>query len=337
MDSKDHNEDQKPENQKPEGQQPDANNPQQDPLNEYAPKKESKNRMPIFIVIGVVLLAVLLFFFIQNQKLKKEVETNQQNLNQTVLQLDSISNELDKKILEIQRLGGDIDTLQQVKAELEREKKALLSTRNANRSNIARLRDKVKGYEELLVMKDEEIKTLKKQNEVLLNENTSLKTEKNQLTDSISNLAENTNQLSEKVAIASRLKASGVTVYAVNKRGKEREDEFRNRHIEKLKIAFNVEENQVAPVEGKEILVRIIAPDNNVLFDVTRGSGSFNYEGREMFYTAKKEILYDRSKQQVSLLYDKGSEYAEGKYRVEIYTDNYLMGKGSFIVKSGFF
>jgi cell division protein ZapB len=297
------------------------------------PEPKKSKRLPILIVISFVLIAVLLFFFIQNQQLKKEVETGQKELNQTVLQLDSISNELDNKIIEIQQLGGDIDTLLLVKKELEEEKRKLLSSDRANRSTITRLREKVAGYEELLVMKDEEIKVLKKQNEVLLNENTVLKTEKNQLADSITNLAENTDKLSEKVALASRLKASGVRIFAVNRRSKEREGEFRNRHIEQLRIAFRVEENPVAPVEGKELLIRIIAPDKNVLFDVTRGSGSFTFEGREMFYTAKKEILYDKTAQQISLFYDKGSGYAEGKYDVEIYTDEYLMGRGSFIVK----
>ena len=100
-----------------------------------------------------------------------------------------------------------------------------------------------------------------------------------------------------------------------------------------MRIEFTVNENKVAPIEGKGLLVRVIAPDNNVLFDVTRGSGSFNFEGREMFFTAKKEILYDRSSQKVTLLYDKGSEYELGQHTVEVYTDDYLMGRGSFVVK----
>ena len=122
-------------------------------------------------------------------------------------------------------------------------------------------------------------------------------------------------------------------IFAVNSNGKERETEFRNRHIENLRIEFTVNENKVAPIEGKGLLVRVIAPDNNVLFDVTRGSGSFNFDGREMFFTAKKEILYDRSSQMVTLLYNKGSEYELGQHTVEVYTDDYLMGRGNFVVK----
>ena len=304
----------------------------QENLQQYAPKKDS-NRLPLFIVLGVVLLGLLIFFVFQNQGLKEEVADTQMELNRAVLQLDSIGSELDKKILEIQKLGGDIDTLLLVKAELENEKRQLLATNKANRSVIASLKDKVDGYQELLLIKDEEIKQLKAQNEVLLTENTVLKTEKNQLQDTISTIKQTTQKLSEQVAVASQLQVTGMKVFAVNANGKERETEFRNRHIENLRIEFTIAENKVAPIEGKELLVRVIAPDNNVLFDVTRGSGSFTYEGREMFYTARKEILYDRNSQKVSLLYNKGSEYAIGKHTVEVYTDDYLMGTGSFVVK----
>ena len=309
-----------------------VNQEDQKSVEDLAPK-EIKNRVPIFIGIAVILAIVLLFFFIQNRNLKEEVETSQAELNETVLQLDSIGSALDAKILEIQKLGGDIDDMLVVKAELEAEKKKLLTTNKANRNVISSLKDRVDGYQELLIQKDKEIVQLKAQNDVLLTENTTLKTEKNQLSESISTISKTATRLTEQVAIASQLKVTGMKIFAVNKKGREREAEFRNRHIANIKIEFMVNENKVAPIEGKELLVRVIAPDKNVLFDVTRGSGSFNFEGRELFYTAKKEILYDRSGQKVSLLYDKGSEYAIGQHMVEVYTDEYLMGKGSFVVK----
>ncbi len=301
-------------------------------LEEFAPKSD-KNRMPIFIGIAFVLMSVLLYFFLQNRSLKEEVVETQAELNQAVLQLDSIGSALDKKILEITRLGGDVDTLLLIKAELEGEKRKLLTTNRRDKNAIDELKNKVDGYQELLIIKDQEIKVLKAQNEVLFTENTTLKVEKNQLSDSIFSLAENRDQLSEQVAIASKLKVTGMKIFAVNAKGKEREGEFRNRHVDNLRIEFTVNENSVAPIEGKELLLRVIAPDNNVLFDVTRGSGSFNFEGREMFYTVKKEILYDRSSQKVILLYNKGSEYALGRHAVEVYTDDYMMGRGSFVVK----
>jgi hypothetical protein len=49
-----------------------------------------------------------------------------------------------------------------------------------------------------------------------------------------------------------------------------------------LKIEFNIAENNVAPIEGKKIIVRIIDENNQVIFDVARGSGTFivQWQGR---------------------------------------------------------
>jgi len=308
-----------------------AQNPSTNPSEIEQPKK---NRTPVFIIITILLLAAVIFFFYQNQKLEEESKRQQQEIATTILQMDSISTELDIRIQTIKELGGNIDTLEALKAELEADKKQLLVDAEYQRGRIERLNDRVDGYKELLLMKDEEIKELKVMNEQLTEENTTLKVEKNQLSDSIRRLEQNKQELAEKVATASRLEIGGMSINAISDRGKERDGgEYRNRHIEQLKIQFTVLENEIAPIEGKELLLRVVAPDGNVLFDVSRGSGSFTFENRELFYTAKQEILYDRNSQQVSFLYNKGSEYAIGQHKVEVYTDDYLMGKGNFVVK----
>ncbi|MEQ8809213.1 MAG: chromosome segregation protein SMC, partial [Imperialibacter sp.] len=217
-----------------------------------------------------------------------------------------------------------------VKEQLEKEKEAI---RTRSNREIGQLKARVEGYRELLVAQDEEITKLKAINEKLLTENTGLKVEKNELTASIRDLNQSKNKLEEKVALASQLKVENMVVSAVNSRGKETVGEFKNRQVESIKVTFNIAENKVAPVDGKDVLVRIVAPDGNVLFDVTRGSGTFIFDNREMYFTAKQEILFDNTRQKLSFLYNKGSEYALGIHKVEVYTDGYLMGAGSFTVK----
>ena len=292
-----------------------------------------KNRAPIFIGVFVILIGVIAFFIWQNQELEKERARQEQEISETYLKLDSISSELDDRIQTIEELGGEIDTLLVLKEELENDKKSLLVREKNQRAQINRLNERVSGYRELLLVKDEEIKQLKVINEQLAEENTTLKVEKNQLNESISELQKNAEALATQVATASKLTIEGLIVYAVNSNGKERASEFRNRHISQLKVQFTVLENEIAPIEGKDILLRITGPDGNVLFDVTRGSGSFTFEGRELFFTAKQEILYDKNSQLVTYIYDKGSDYDIGQHKVEVYTDEYLMGTGSFMVK----
>ncbi len=289
-----------------------------------------------YLIIGATLLVLataIIILLVQKSNLEQEKAEQELALSTAYIQLDSISNELDERILTISRLGGEIDTLLAVKQRLEEEKTDLLNREKSKDLTIRNLRDKVEGYQELLVMKDEEIKQLTQINEQLMTENSDLKVETQELSQTIQQTAKEKDELSAKIAIVSRLKLEGMTIFAVNASGRERDDEFRNRHIDQLKIQFTVAENAVAPIEGKELLVKITAPDGNVLFDVTRGSGTFMFKGREMFYTAKKEILYDRNSQQVTVFYDKGSEFDIGIHNVEVYTDEYLMGSGTFVIK----
>jgi len=80
-------------------------------------------------------------------------------------------------------------------------------------------------------------------------------------------------------------------------------------------------------------MIRIVDENGQVLFDVARGSGTFLFNGKEEFYTESQDVLFDNTKQKLSFLYDKGSEYASGTYKLEVYTDDYLMGAGQFTVK----
>jgi len=297
-----------------------------------APKKSKTSVIIIALLSIVIIIQFVKIYLDRNEKqvLIVEKATTEEELATTKVRLNEIKVELENKIAEIEKLGGDVSDLQKAKQEIETE---LKRTRRANGQVIKELKDRVEGYEELLKLKDEEIDKLKSVNKVLLSENVGLKTEKNQLGDSISRLTQTKEELATKVTIASQLKAENIKIVALNDRGKEKESPFRSRQVGKLKIDFNLAENNVAPVEGKKIMVRIVDQNGQVLFDVARGSGTFMYNGKEEFYTASQEILFDNTKQKLSYLYDKGSDYTAGSYLLEVYCDGYKMGSGKFEVK----
>ena len=244
--------------------------------------------------------------------------------------LTEINAEHDEKIAQVEKLGGDVTDLQQAKGEIEEE---LRRNKRATGKEIKALKDRVEGYEMLLKNKDEEIAKLQSVNKELLTENKSLKTQQNRLGDSLNRLSQSKEELATKVAIASQLKAENIRIVSLNDKGKERTSPFRSKQISQLKIEFNLAENSVAPIEGKKIMIRVIDENDQVLFDVARGSGTFIFNGKEEFYTAAQEVLFDNTRQKLTFLYDKGSEYAEGTYALEIYTDDYMMGRGEFAVR----
>ena len=297
-----------------------------------APKRSNRNAIIIAILSIVVVVQGIKIYLDtkEKQQINTDLTSTRQELATTEQRLREIGAELDQKIAEITKLGGDVTDLEKAKSDIEAE---LNRSRRATGQEIKALKDKVEGYEMLLKNKDEEIQKLQSVNKELLTENTTLKVEKNTLGDSINRLSQSADALATKVAIASQLKIENFSIVALNDRGKERQSPFRARQIAQLKVEFNIAENNVAPVEGKKIMIRIIDENGQVLFDVARGSGTFLLNGKEEFYTASQEILFDNTKQRLSFLYDKGSEFAEGSYTLEVYADDYIMGRGEFVVK----
>ncbi len=298
-----------------------------------APKKNNTKTVIVIAIMAVVIIVQFVKIVLDSKERNQVVTvltSTEQELATTRQRMSEIRDELDAKIAEVEKLGGDVADLEKARAELDMELKRAI---RATGKEIKTLKDKVEGYELLLRNKDEEIAKLKLVNTELLSENQNLKTQQNKLADTISQLNQSKQELASKVAIASQLKAENIKIVALNDRGKERDSPFRARQISKLKVDFNLAENEVAPIEGKKIMIRVLDENGQVLFDVNRGSGTFMYNGKEEFYTASQDILFDNTRQKLSFLYDKGSEYAEGDYILEIYADDYKIGSGQFTVK----
>src|SRR6267378_761002 len=206
---------------------------------------KSSNRTGIIIALLSIIVIVQSVKIYLDYKDKVEIKEQKANVEEelasTMQRLTEIKTELDQKIIEIEKLGGDVTELQKAKAEVESQLK-----RNVVRSakEIQQLKDKVEGYEELLKIKDDEIEKLASVNKVLYSENKTLKTKQNVLGDSINQLSRSKDELATKVALASQLKAENVGVKSVNSKGKERDSPFRNRQLTKLKVDFNIAENK---------------------------------------------------------------------------------------------
>ncbi|GAB1445517.1 MAG: chromosome segregation protein SMC [Cyclobacteriaceae bacterium] len=298
-----------------------------------APKKPNNRTAIIIALLSIIVIIQSIKIYLDYQakvEVNQQLATTEEDLATTMQQLKDIRIELTQKITALEKLGGDITELQKAKAEVDAE---LNRTRSRTSKNIKELKDRVDGYEQLLKLKDQELEKLQSLNKELYSENRNLKTTQNQLSDSINRLSKNTDVLANKVAIASQLKAENIEVVSVTGRGKERTSPFRSKQLETLKVDFNIAENKVAPVEGKKIMIKVTDENGQVIFDVAKGSGTFMLNGKEEFYTVAQEILFDNTRQKLSFIYEKGSEYASGTYTVDIYTDGYKMGQVEFKVK----
>jgi cell division protein FtsB len=310
-------------------------------------QQEQKNKQSIAWAMVVVLgLATAMFgylFTTQKQELTQQEATvveKARELAVTKTKLDSISTVLDAKIAEVERLGGDITELTKVKEKLEADKVAFSRSRRVETNKYL---GKIKEYEKFLVEKDEMIAQLKAENEHLVATNDSLHTHVGSLTSERERLVQRQAELTDSVVTftaankelsAKVSKAASLKILTVNSRGKTKDkDEYKSSRVDKLKLVFNLPENELTAQEPKDIYVRVLDPEGAVVADDATGSGEFEIDGAPSKFTTRESIAYQNNNQKVEMLYDNTSQLRPGKYNVELYAEGYKIGGGNFTIK----
>jgi hypothetical protein len=81
--------------------------------------------------------------------------------------------------------------------------------------------------------------------------------------------------------------------------------------------------------------MRVLDPDGAMLYDSAVGSGNFDLFGKESTYTTKKDIQFQNNGQGVEIIYGRGTaiQYREGHYKIELYSEGFKIGEGSFDIK----
>lgn len=297
-------------------------------------KDQGKNIVIIVLVLLVIISGIKLYTdYVDRTKKTEEILLLSTENNELNKRLDSVTYQLDLRIQEIDKLGGDVKALEEVRDQLIAERN---STRQRSANEIVALNEKIKSYGGLIEEKDQEILELRAMNQQLFAENQDLKTTQAEIEEEVAQLNIQKEDLQTKVNIASLLKAENINIAAVNSRGKERVEttkDFRNRQIERIKVSFNLADNQVAEKGPRNMYVQILAPNSQPIFDIAKGSGTFMMDGVEEFYTVRQDIIFDNTEQELTFYYEKGSDYSSGVHEVRIFSDNYLIGTKTFTVK----
>ena len=126
---------------------------------------------------------------------------------------------------------------------------------------------------------------------------------------------------------ANRLDAVGISVKAVNNRG----GEVKISRAFYLEINFQLVKNLTAPVGEKNIYIRLVKPDGDIL----RKSYSevFTFENKEIAYSILKSIEYDGEEQSVKMNWNVEEVIPEGTYIVDIFADGIKIGLSRFVLE----
>ena len=243
---------------------------------------------------------------------KKEMENEYEQFARhysemkTQINNDSIVAQLTQEQLRTQEL---LEELKRVKASDARE--------------IARLKKELATVRAVLRTYVLEIDSLNRLNQNLTAENNRVKGQYAEATRQIEGLSNEKESLSQKVAIAAQLDATGITMTAKKKNGKPAK---KIKDCKSFQVDFTVARNVTASNGLRTFYVRITTPNGTTL----GGGGSFQYENRTLECTMKKAVEYSGEAITLST-YRQVTEYLEaGTYTVSIFADGNMIGSRTF-------
>jgi hypothetical protein len=316
-----------------------------EPQNDYPEPRQKNSRVLLWVALVLVLLGIngVLFYLntqkkTENEQLTTQIQAKDTKLQAQIKEYEDLKANYERQSQDLQKLGLNNDSLV---ARISSINADLLKLRSfkAGSFSIAeqqRFKQRAVNLESQLRKKDDQIAELRKNNENLYTETTTLKQRQNKLTDTISTIAKTNRELSDKVNVASRLQADNIHISILTSKNKEKEDdkeEFKAKRVDRVKVTFHLARNDVSPKETKQIYMRILEPDGAALYNLSTGGGTFTVDGQEAFYTQKQDVVFDNTKQGLSFVYAKGGDYKIGQHTVELYEGGALMGKTTFTLK----
>jgi regulator of replication initiation timing len=297
--------------------------------------EQKRNNNTIYLVIIAILAVVIAYLlYTQNQQSntietqEETIATQDQEITQKTQELDQLRLEYARVMEERTQLNLNNDSLVAQVAKLDKAIRELRRTGKLNDQKRKDLEALVATLRTDLEAKDREIALLKEKVDSLGKENQNLQTEKQEMGSQIENLRTTEKQLSDKVAIASKLKAENIALFAVNSKGKERDgNEHKSKNIEKVKLVFTLGQNDVAERNAKDILLKVTDPSGTVLYDLNSGGGIFTFNGEKSFYTLREQIMFDNTNQKIELLYTKGMQFIPGEHLFELFCEGHKIGE----------
>ena len=223
---------------------------------------------------------------------------------------DSLLKLFDEEKQKVQQLLQELKTVKATNARRIKELQKELGT--------------VRGVLKSYIYKVDSLNTV---NDNLKKENVKVKKQIAAANEIARQLEEKTNELDAKINLASILEADEIQIKTLNKKGKVTKSLKRITNIE---ICFQVLRNITAERGYKTVYIRIADANGEVL---TTETNTFEFEGKELIYSAKKEIEYNGENTPVCMYYKVTNPLQTGPYSIAIFAEGNLIGTTGIVLK----
>lgn len=290
---------------------------------------KSNTKVLVGVIIALIVAIILAGIFIFNQRTqiedlsednvltKQQLEDEYENLTMQYegfkisVKNDSLLEKLTNEQAKVQNL---LDELKTVKAN--------------NKKEINRLNNELASLRKILRSYIVQIDSLNRANEALKNENQKISQQYRETQRTLQQVSQQKESLNEKVTLAAKLDAVGISVQGTNNKGKVQK---KINKIEQLIVNFTIAKNITAEPGERTIYVRIMKPDDDVL--TKSRANTFPFENGEINYSIKRIIEYGGEEVPVTLYWAVEEYLMPGTYRVDIFADGNRIGSKKFTLE----
>ena len=295
------------------------------PNNSISPLKDKKSRR-IIILLSVVLSFLLIFMLVRENQYQENIET----VIQYEEEKNSLRDNLDDLIDEHEILKDEYGDLSN---QLEERDSTILAYADEikqllrSKGELTQARAKIRRLKEISKRYVSAIDSLYTLNQLLQLENDSVKRANQLISNRNRTLEKNNQDLSERVFTASMLRVENIQVEGVYYRSSGREvTTTRASKIQNFSICFDIIENKVTEAGLKDIYIRIINPQGDVL-NVANKIQEITIDSDSVIqYTTNFTFDYTNQKISECQLWTRGNVLIPGIYYFEFIMDDEIIG-----------
>ena len=280
-------------------------------------------------IVGIALVGTIAYLYVNLDNQKKENKAMQELADLDKKEMENEYQQFAQQYSEMKTQITNDSIVAQLTAEQEKTErllKELKETKSNDAREIARLKKELATVRAVLRSYVIEIDSLNRLNQNLTAENSRIRGQYNEATRQIEGLNTERASLTEKVAIAAQLDATGLSMQLKNKRGKKTDKTSKAKTVQ---VNFTIAKNVTAQNGQKTFYVRITTPSGTVL----GGAGNFNYQNRSLEASMKKSVEYDGQETAITTYWNVSQSLMEGTYQVSIFADGNMIGSRSFTFK----
>lgn len=281
-----------------------------------------KTVMIIMIVVAAALAAALVYVMMSKNKLVSQLNDEKADLTE---QLVTLQNDYADLTSEYDSINYQLDSSREEIAQLiERVR----TTEATNRSKIRQYEKELGTLRSIMRGYIEQIDSLNTLNKQLTAEAASARKDAADSRRRSEELAQQVENLTDKVTAGSILKARGLRMEAFNANDRIID---RSTRVVRLLVTLSLVENELAERGPVRVYVRVTDPSGNLLLD--GNETTFTFEGQTLEASASREVDYQGDEVELGIYVNNIPEFFKGIYTVEAYTEQSLLGTAELMLR----